>query len=274
MAQRDPFAGTRESLAQAARTAASHPLRSALGALAMAAGVATVATVLIALDGLGEYARVTTARTFGADTFVLAQIGSPGSLGRRELQDKLERNPPIRRADLRFLERWAGDAVLLAPSAQRSGEAVAGGHRFENAAITGTSEALERDPRPRRGTGALPVPRRRGPRRAGRGDRRRRGGSALSGERPARARAAPRRPALRGGRAAGPARHGRRGVARPLRVDPAAGVRARLRCARGAAGVRPRARRPRHRPRRGPARARRCAHDAGCGPACATRSIC
>ena len=153
----DPFAGTRESLAQAARTAASHPLRSALGALAMAAGVATVATVLIALDGLAEYARVTTARTFGADTFVLAQIGSPGSLGRRELQDRLERNPPIRRADLRFLERWAGDAVLLAPSAQRNGEAVAGGHRFENAAITGTSEALEEIRDLGRGARALPV---------------------------------------------------------------------------------------------------------------------
>jgi putative ABC transport system permease protein len=143
MAGLDSFTAPREALAQAARTALSHPLRSSLGALAVAAGVATVATVLIALDGLAEYARATAARTFGADTFVLAQIASPGSLDRRELQDRLERNPPIRRADLRFLERWAGDTVMLAASVQRNGDAVAGGHRFENAAITGTSRALE-----------------------------------------------------------------------------------------------------------------------------------
>ncbi len=143
MAALDHFTGPRDALAQAARTAASHPLRSTLGALAMAAGVATVASVLITLQELAEYARATTARSFGADSFVLAQIGSPGSLGRRELQDKLEHNPPIRRADLRFLERWAGDAVLFAPSAQWSGDASVGGRRFENAAITGTSQALE-----------------------------------------------------------------------------------------------------------------------------------
>ena len=108
----------------------------------MAVGVATVAIVITALQGLADFARATTARTFGSDTFVLARIASPGSIGRRELEEKLERNPVIRRSDLRFLERWAGDEVLYAPSAQRAGEATAGGRKFENAAITGTSAAL------------------------------------------------------------------------------------------------------------------------------------
>ena len=85
---------------------------------------------------------MTTARTFGSDTFVLARIASPGSIGRRELEEKLERNPVLRRSDLRFLERWAGDEVVYAASAQRSGEATAGGRKFENAAITGTSATL------------------------------------------------------------------------------------------------------------------------------------
>jgi putative ABC transport system permease protein len=132
----------REALGQAARTAASHPLRSGLGALAMAVGVATVAIVITAVDGLAAFARATTARTFGADTFVLARIASPGSIGRRELEEKLERNPAIRRSDVRFLERWAGDRVLYAPSAQVTGEATAGRRKFENAAITGTAAAL------------------------------------------------------------------------------------------------------------------------------------
>ena len=132
----------REALGQATRTAVAHPMRSGLGALAMAVGVATVAIVITALQGLAGFARATTARTFGADTFVLARIASPGSIGRRELEEKLERNPVIRRSDLGFLERWAGDRVLYAPSAQRTGEVTAGGRKFENAAITGTAAAL------------------------------------------------------------------------------------------------------------------------------------
>jgi putative ABC transport system permease protein len=142
MSLHETASGAREALGQAVRTAAAHPLRSGLGALAMAVGVATVAIVVTALDGLATFARAATARTFGADTFVLARIASPGSIGRRELEEKLERNPVIRRSDLRFLERWAGDHVLYAASAQRSGDATAGFRRFENAAITGTSAAL------------------------------------------------------------------------------------------------------------------------------------
>jgi putative ABC transport system permease protein len=137
-----PVAAVRESLAQAAATAAGHPLRSGLGALAMAVGVATVAIVITALNGLAAFARATTARTFGADTFVVAQVASPGSLGRKELADKLERNPVVRRSDVRFLERWAGGEVLFAPTAQLGGEAIAGGRKFENAAINGTTSEL------------------------------------------------------------------------------------------------------------------------------------
>jgi putative ABC transport system permease protein len=132
----------RESILQAASTALAHPLRSGLGALAMAVGVATVALVIAGLDGLAEFARATTARSFGADTFVVAQIGAPGTLGRRELEEKLERNPAVRRSDVRFLERWAGDEALYAAVAQRPGPVVAGGRKFENAAITGAGAAL------------------------------------------------------------------------------------------------------------------------------------
>ena len=132
----------REALGQAAGTALAHPLRSGLGALAMAVGVGTVAIVITALQGLADFARQTKARAFGAETFVLARIASPGSIGRRELEEKLARNPLLRRSDLRFLERWAGDEILYAPSAQRPGEATAGARKLENAAITGTSAAL------------------------------------------------------------------------------------------------------------------------------------
>jgi putative ABC transport system permease protein len=136
------LSAAREALGQAASTALDHPLRSGLGALAMAVGVATVAIVVTALQGLADFARTTTARTFGSDTFVLARIAAPGSIGRLELEEKLARNPILRRSDLRFLERFATDAVLYAPVAQRSGAVSAGGRLFENAAISGTSAQL------------------------------------------------------------------------------------------------------------------------------------
>lgn len=131
-----------ESLGQATSTLAAHPLRSALGALAIAVAVATLTLVETALDGLEIYARKSASRAFGSDTFVLAQVASPGQISRRELARKLERNRPIRRSDTRFLEAWAGGRVIYAATAQRSGDVTAGGNKFENAAVNGTGAAL------------------------------------------------------------------------------------------------------------------------------------
>ena len=131
-----------EPVRQAAATIASHPLRSGLGALAIAVAVATLALVDTALDGLTLFARKNAARAFGSDTFVLAQVGSPGRLSRRELARKLERNPPIERSDVRFLETWAGGRAIYAATAQRPGDVTAGGLKFENAAVNGTAATL------------------------------------------------------------------------------------------------------------------------------------
>lgn len=130
------------SLRQAVATLAGHPLRSSLGALAIAVAVATLTLVQTAVDGLGTYAMKSASRSFGSDTFVLAQIASPGRISRRELARKLERNPPIRRSDLRFLESQAGGRVLYAATAQQVGDVTAGGARFENASVNGTGSRL------------------------------------------------------------------------------------------------------------------------------------
>jgi len=131
-----------EAARQALGTLRSHPLRTTLGALAIVVAVATIALVVTALDGVGQFARASAARAFGSDTFVIAQVASPGQISRRELERRLQRNPPIRRADLRFLERHAGGVVRYAPSVQRVGEVTAGGRKYETAAITGTSLEL------------------------------------------------------------------------------------------------------------------------------------
>lgn len=131
-----------EAIRQGARSAWLQPLRSGLGALAIAVAVATIVVVITAIDGLSRYARTTSSRAFGSDTFLLAQIASAGQANRRELAEKQRRNPAITRTDLRFLERDAGAGVLYASTVQRIGDVSAGANRFENAAISGTTSTL------------------------------------------------------------------------------------------------------------------------------------
>jgi putative ABC transport system permease protein len=131
-----------EGVAQGHSSVSSNPLRAGLGALAVAVAVATIVVVVTALDGLGRYARVTGARAFGSDTFLLAQIATAGQITRRELADKQQRNPAVGRPDLRFLERHAGGDVTYAVTVQRVGDVTAGSRKYEQAAISGTTPTL------------------------------------------------------------------------------------------------------------------------------------
>jgi putative ABC transport system permease protein len=130
-----------EAFAEALAAARANRLRTGLAALATSAAVATIVLVVSGLDGVARYAREAGARTFGSETFVVAQL-STGQLSRKELAERLARNPPIRRADTRFLERVGNELVIYAPTAQRTAEVVAGNRSFENAALNGTTANL------------------------------------------------------------------------------------------------------------------------------------
>jgi putative ABC transport system permease protein len=127
---------------QGVAAAAAHRLRSSLGALAIAAAVATIVIVVAALDGVAAYARTTTSRAFGSDTFLIAQVASPGRVSRRELQEQLQRNPAIRRIELTAMERLAGGLVEYAPNAQTTAEVDTGGRTSKKGAVTGTWSTL------------------------------------------------------------------------------------------------------------------------------------
>lgn len=131
-----------ESVRQATRTLATNQLRAALGALAIAVAVATQVIVVSALDGVASFAETSTARAFGSDTFLMAQVASPGRISRQELQDQLQRNQPLRRTDWRFLERHADGLVQYAPSVQVVAEVTAGPRTYETAAVSGTTSVL------------------------------------------------------------------------------------------------------------------------------------
>src|SRR6516164_7986889 len=93
----------------------AHKLRSFLTLLGVIIGVASVIMVGAAIEGLGVYAEQSTAKAFGSESFMVAQIVSNGRLSRRELFDKLKRNKPIRNDDVRYLEATAGDRILYSP---------------------------------------------------------------------------------------------------------------------------------------------------------------
>ena len=129
------------SVMQAVAGIRSHLLRASLAGLAMAAAVAATAVIVTGLDSLADVARQTSARAFGSNTFVIAKVFGAG-LSRKELADRLQRNPNITRADLRFLERYAGGGVLYAAIAQHQADVSAGGRKFEGASVNGASATL------------------------------------------------------------------------------------------------------------------------------------
>jgi putative ABC transport system permease protein len=73
----------------------AHKLRSFLTLLGIIIGVASVVLVGAAIDGLGVYAEGITAKAFGTDSFLVAQVASVGRLNRRELVEKQRRNKPF-----------------------------------------------------------------------------------------------------------------------------------------------------------------------------------
>ena len=61
----------------------AHKLRSFLTLLGVIIGVASVIMVGAAIEGLGVYAEQSTAKAFGSESFMVAQIAATGRLSRR-----------------------------------------------------------------------------------------------------------------------------------------------------------------------------------------------
>ncbi|HLK63668.1 MAG TPA: ABC transporter permease [Bryobacteraceae bacterium] len=93
----------------------SHKLRSFLTLLGVIIGVASVILVGAAIAGLGVYAEQSTAKAFGSESFMVAQIVATGRLSRREYFDKVKRNKPIREEESRLLKSVNGERVLYSP---------------------------------------------------------------------------------------------------------------------------------------------------------------
>ena len=126
----------------AADSLRSHKLRSFLTLLGVIIGVASVIMVGAAIEGLGVYAEQSTAKAFGSESFLVAQIAVTGRLSRREYFDKVKRNKPIRTADARFVEALNGDRVLYSPYRNHSSDVKRDNLTCEAVSILGASADL------------------------------------------------------------------------------------------------------------------------------------
>lgn len=120
----------------------AHKLRSFLTLLGIIIGVASVILVGAAIDGLGVYAEGITAKAFGTDSYLIAQIASVGRLTRKQLADKQRRNKRIRPEDVAYLRSVTGDNIMYSPYQQRSEDVKGDNQTFEGAAILGASATL------------------------------------------------------------------------------------------------------------------------------------
>jgi len=120
----------------------AHKLRSFLTLLGVIIGVASVILVGAGIEGLGVYAEQSTAKAFGSESFMVAQIAATGRMSRREIFDKLKRNKPIRTDDYRFVEALAGDKVLFSPYRQHLSDVKRENLICEDSSVIGVSAAM------------------------------------------------------------------------------------------------------------------------------------
>ena len=120
----------------------AHKLRSFLTLLGIIIGVASVIMVGAAIEGLSVYAEESTAKAFGSESFMVAQIAATGRLSRREYFDKVRRNKPIRTADARFVESINGDRILFSPYRNHVSDVKHDNLRCESTTILGAAAEL------------------------------------------------------------------------------------------------------------------------------------
>jgi putative ABC transport system permease protein len=120
----------------------AHKLRSVLTLLGVIIGVASVILVGAAIDGLGVYAEDSTAKAFGTDSYLVAQIAQVGRSSRTERAAKLRRNKRIRPEDVDYLRATTGDQIQYSPYRVRFDDIRGTNALFEGAQVTGVSASL------------------------------------------------------------------------------------------------------------------------------------
>jgi putative ABC transport system permease protein len=121
----------------------AHKLRSFLTLLGVIIGVASVILVGSAIDGLGLYAEQSTAKAFGSESFLLAQVAQAGNMTRTQYFEKLKYNKQLRLADERYLKAVNGDTTLYSPYRQSTADTKRDNFTLEDTSILGVSPDMQ-----------------------------------------------------------------------------------------------------------------------------------
>jgi putative ABC transport system permease protein len=127
----------RSAVALAWDSIRAHKLRSFLTLLGVIIGVASVILVGSAIDGLGVYAEQSTAKAFGSESYLVAQVAGP--MSRREYFDQLKYNKQIKLADDHYLQQVNGDTTLYSPYQQSTADTKRENLTLEDTSILGVS---------------------------------------------------------------------------------------------------------------------------------------
>ena len=120
----------------------AHKLRSFLTLLGVIIGVASVILVGSAIEGLGVYAEQSTAKAFGTESYLVAQVASAGNLSRREYFDRMRTNKPITMDEFRFLRAINQDNSVYSPYRQNVVDFKRDNMTQEDSSVIGCSSAL------------------------------------------------------------------------------------------------------------------------------------
>ena len=120
----------------------AHKLRSFLTLLGVIIGVASVILVGSAIEGLGVYAQQSTAKAFGTESYMVAQVAAAGGMSRREYFDKIRSNKPITVDEFHFLRDANKDNSIYSPYRQAQSDFKRENLTQEDSSVIGSAAAL------------------------------------------------------------------------------------------------------------------------------------
>lgn len=127
----------------AARTLWAHKLRSALTIFGIVIGIAAVVLIGATLGVIRDIAARSTAQTIGADAYTISRVAASGRLNRRELADKLRRNPELYRREAEALVRQTREDARAAPGLAAVADVRAGNRTFLSATVNGSTPEIQ-----------------------------------------------------------------------------------------------------------------------------------
>lgn len=121
----------------------AHKLRSLLTIFGIVIGIAAVVLAGATLLSVRDLAVRSTAQSFGINTFIVSRVASVGDLSRKELSDKLRRNPEIYRREADQLRKRLENSAQLAPALQTVADVKAGNRTFLAATVVGSTADVQ-----------------------------------------------------------------------------------------------------------------------------------